>query len=444
MQDLSVKVFFWFRRDLRLQDNAALHEALSRHQDVQPVFIFDRRILDLLEDRDDARVTFIYKQLEALQAQLRPLGVSLWVHYGTPEDFWKKLAERYSGLKVYAGKDFEPGYPRQRDEAVSGILRAVSGELILVQDHILVAPDEILKPDGHPYTVYTPFSRRWLELLDEKRLQEKPSQNLLQRLAKNPEVPPWPTLEQMGFVPSSVNLPSDCVDDEVLIHYERRRNFPALENGTSRLGVHLRFGTVSIRRLARRARTLSLTFLKELCWREFFIHILYHFPHTVDKAFRPEFDRVPWRHDPGDFERWCQGQTGYPLVDAGMRQLNATGFMHNRVRMVTASFLTKHLLIDWRWGERYFARKLLDFELASNVGNWQWAAGTGCDAAPYFRIFNPALQQHKFDPEGHYISRWIPELRYGGYPLPIVPHEEARQRALSIFQEALKEKSFQQ
>lgn len=437
-----MKVFFWFRRDLRLQDNAALYEALSRHQDVQPVFLFDRHILDLLEDRDDARVTFIYKKLEALQAQLKPLGVSLWVHYGTPEDFWRNLANTYTGLKVYAGKDFEPGYPQQRDKAVSGILRAVSGELILVQDHILVAPDEILKPDGHPYTVYTPFSRRWLELVNENRLQERPSQNLLHHLAKTPDVPSWPTLEQMGFVASSVSFPSDHVDDEVLIRYEKWRNFPALENGTSRLGVHLRFGTISVRWLARRARALSFTFLKELCWREFFIHILHHFPHTAEKAFRPEFDRVPWRQNPGDFERWCQGQTGYPLVDAGMRQLNATGFMHNRVRMVTASFLTKHLLIDWRWGERYFARKLLDFELASNVGNWQWAAGTGCDAAPYFRIFNPALQQQKFDPEGHYINRWVPELRRGGYPLPMVTHEEARQRALHIFQKALKERLF--
>lgn len=434
------KVFFWFRRDLRLQDNAALYEALSQHQEVQPVFIFDRHILDRLEDRDDARVTFIYGQLKVLQKQLDPLGVSLWLHYGTPEDFWKSLALKHPGLLVYAGKDYEPGYPQQRDEIVSHILQGTGGKLIRVQDHILVSPEEILKADGQPYTVYTPFSRRWLSLLDEKRLQERPSQSFLHRLAKTSEIPEWPTLENMGFIPSSVSIPSDQVEDEVLARYEKRRNFPALEKGTSRLGVHLRFGTVSVRQLARRARMLSLTFLKELCWREFFIHILYHFPHTVDKAFRPEFDRVPWRHAPEDFERWCRGETGYPLVDAGMRELNTTGFMHNRVRMVTASFLTKHLLIDWRWGERYFARKLLDFELASNVGNWQWAAGSGCDAAPYFRIFNPALQQQKFDPEGRYVNRWLPELKRGGYPLPMVNHEEARLRTLRVFQEALKEK----
>lgn len=435
------KVFFWFRRDLRLHDNAALYLALNRHEGVQPVFVFDRHILDRLEDRDDARVTFINARLKALQEALRPLGAAVLIHHGTPESFWQSMADRYPGLVVYAGEDYEPGYPQERDEAVARILRRAGGALVQVQDHVLVRPGDIMKADGRPYTVYTPFSNRWLTLLDEKHLEEKPSQSLLHRLAKVSEEPVAPSLEEMGFVPSPVSLPSEYVEDEVLLRYEKQRNFPALEKGTSRLGVHLRFGTVSLRQLARRAGKLSLTFLKELCWREFFIHILYHFPHTVEKSFRPEFDRVPWRHAQEDFERWCRGETGYPLVDAGMRELNVTGFMHNRVRMVAASFLTKHLLMDWRLGERYFARKLLDFELASNVGNWQWAAGTGCDAAPYFRIFNPALQQHKFDPDGRYVCRWIPELREGGYVLPMVRHEEARLRTLKVFQEVLKERS---
>ncbi|MCX7767452.1 MAG: DNA photolyase family protein [Flavobacteriales bacterium] len=436
MRTPSPDAFFWFRRDLRLEDNAALYTALSRHQHVQPVFIFDSGILSKLQDRDDARVTFIWRQLQSIDEKLRKLGSTLWVWYGDPVTFWTERAREYPSIQVYAGQDFEPGYPLERDKRVQEILKAFGGALHLVPDHVLVPPGEILQPNGQPYTVYTPFSKQWLSRITEERLKEFPSEQLLNQVAKGPSRFALPPLKELGFSESTVEFSASEVTDKTLKDYHKNRNFPALVGGTSRLSVHLRFGTISVRQLARRACSLSETFLKELGWREFFMHVLYHFPHTVERAFRSEYDRIAWRNDPEEFERWCLGLTGFPLVDAGMRELNTTGFMHNRVRMVVASFLTKDLLIDWRWGERYFARRLLDFELASNVGNWQWAAGTGCDAAPYFRIFNPTLQMEKFDPLGEYVRRWVPEWGTKDYPAPMVDHEAAKKRALEAYQKA--------
>ncbi|MCS6979832.1 MAG: DNA photolyase family protein [Flavobacteriales bacterium] len=433
MSSTEIPVFFWFRRDLRWEDNAALYAALSQHDGVQPVFIFDENILKALEDKDDARVTFIWDHVQKLKQSVASRGGTVWTWFGDPVAFWESMAVRFPRLIVYAGEDYEPGYPMVRDARVAKILKAAGGRLELVRDHVLVAPTECSKPDGTPYTVYTPFSKCWLSLLHEERLSSKPSENYLHRLATGLEGPEVRNLEEMGFVRSSIKVEAPRLDENMLATYDKTRNFPGHPHGVSRLSMHLRFGTISVRALARKARDLNLTFLKELGWREFFIHVLYHFPHTVNQEFRPEFQRLPWRHDEAAFEKWCAGHTGVPLVDAGMRELNATGYMHNRVRMVVASFLTKDLLIDWRWGERYFARKLLDFELASNVGNWQWAAGTGCDAAPYFRIFNPTLQQEKFDPEGVYVRRWVPEVHSSTYPRPMIDHHQARDRALEFF-----------
>ncbi len=423
----------WFRRDLRLDDNAALHHALQSDHLVLPIFIFDTAILDALP-RNDARVEFLHQTLANINQQLKAKGTMLVVKHGKPIEVWKQLLEEYDVKALYANRDYEP-YARERDKAVFEMLEAKGIPFKSYKDHVIFEKNEVVKDNGEPYVVYTPYSKLWLAKLTDKDLESYPSglasSNYYQTAWQEPI-----SLAQLGFKPSGLAFPGTTVTDGLLAKYQDKRNFPA-EPGTSQLGLHFRFGTVSIREKARQAKANSATYLNELIWREFYQTILWHYPRVVKEAFRKEYDRIEWRNNEQEFERWCQGQTGYPLVDAGLRELNATGYMHNRVRMVVASFLTKHLLIDWRWGEAYFAEKLLDFDLASNNGGWQWAAGTGVDAAPYFRVFNPTLQQEKFDPNGKYVRKWVPEVNSPSYPKPMVEHALARDRALTTYKKAL-------
>lgn len=421
---------FWFRRDLRLEDNAGLYHALHENEGVLPIFIFDSEILDKLEDADDARVTFIHDSLEHLRENLHQLGSTLLVFHGKPGDIFKTLEPR----AVYTNHDYE-SYGIQRDSLVKTILEEKGISFHSHKDIVAFETNEVLKSDGSPYTVFTPYSRKWKEVFRATGIPEWNTKRLLGRLKKYSPVS-IPTLQELGFLRSSIAIPERKIPSAIVKSYGEQRDYPG-HRSTTRLGVHIRFGTVSIRKLIRFASETSETWLNELIWREFYHMILWHFPHVTKGAFKSLYDRITWRNDPVEFEKWCSGQTGYPLVDAGMRELNSTGFMHNRVRMVAASFLTKHLLIDWRWGEAYFARKLLDFELASNNGGWQWAAGTGCDAAPYFRVFNPSTQAAKFDPDGAYISRWVPEVGTSDYPAPIVDHVFARVRVLERYKAAL-------
>lgn len=425
---------FWFRRDLRLEDNAGLYHALQSGRPVLPLFIFDREILDELENKEDRRVEFIHHALNQLQTELRQAGSSLLVRYGKPAEVWKQLLAQFDVAAVYANHDYEP-YAIRRDREIGELLKEQGIPFHTFKDQVIFEKNEVLSSQGNPYTVYTPYRNRWRELLSAEALKSFPSESLLQNFWKTSALP-IPELGKLGFEATGAAFPAKALREEIVRDYHRQRNFPAAE-GTTRLGVHLRFGTVSVRILVRRALELNDTWLEELIWREFFMMILWHFPQVVDQPFKEKYAAIPWRNDAKEFAAWQEGRTGYPLVDAGMRELNATGFMHNRVRMVAASFLSKHLLIDWRWGERYFAKKLLDYELASNNGNWQWAAGCGCDAAPYFRIFNPVTQAEKFDPRQQYIKKWVPELHSPAYPAPMVEHQFARQRVLEVFKKAL-------
>ena len=426
---------FWHRRDLRIKDNAGLYHALNKHTNVLPIFIFDRDILDLLEDKDDRRVEFIHHYVTTLSAEYAKAGGTLQVFYGKPLDVFKQLTETYTVAAVYTNRDYEP-YAAQRDAELADFLATQNSSFNTYKDQVIFEKGEILKDDGKPYTVYTPYSKRWRTKLNDFYLKPYPVEKYLANLFKPEKQFAVPTLEGMGFTATGLPFPSEEVDNDIIKHYHNTRNLPAVE-GTSRLSVHLRFGTVSIRKLAAYALKTNDTWLSELIWREFFMAILAHFPNVVGHAFKPQYDKIEWSNNPTHFEAWCNGQTGYPIVDAGMRELNETGFMHNRVRMIVASFLTKHLLIDWRWGEAYFARKLLDFELSANNGNWQWAAGCGCDAAPYFRVFSPDLQTQKFDPKHEYIKRWVPEYQELTYPRPIVDHAWARNRALAAYKLAV-------
>lgn len=426
---------FWFRRDLRLNDNAGLYHALKSGVPVLPIFIFDRHILDELEDKKDRRVEFIHLALEQLQSQLRKLGSKLDVRYGVPEKIFPQLLKDYRVARVYTNHDYEP-YAQQRDAAIGSLLAASGVGFHTFKDQVILEKEEVMKDDGTPYTIFTPYSRKWKATLTPFHLKAYPSlkykKNFLQQPPKE-----IPSLESMGFEAAGLPFPPPTWKADVIRHYKEQRNIPSLP-GTSRLSVHLRFGTISIRELAHEAGALNETFLNELIWRDFYHMILWHFPRVLGHAFKPEYDKIAWRNQEHEFDAWCKGQTGYPIVDAGMRELNDTGFMHNRVRMIVASFLSKHLLIDWRWGEGYFARRLLDYDLAANNGGWQWAAGSGCDAAPYFRVFNPTLQTKKFDPELKYIRKWVPEFEEFNYPPPIVDHEFARKRCLETYAKALK------
>lgn len=426
---------FWFRRDLRLDDNAGLYHALKIGNPVLPIFIFDKGILDELEDKDDARVTFIYNTIKDIGTELKKHGSSLLVLYDEPEHAWTKLLKEYEIAAVYTNHDYEP-YAKKRDNNVAELLKKHNIEFKTYKDQVIFDRNEVLKKDGTPYIVYTPYMRKWYETLKPFYVKAYPTKKYFKNLIKTDSFK-IPSLKDIGFEKSTLSFPSENYED-VIKDYAEKRDFPGT-NGTSHIGLHLRFGTVSIRRLVGTANSYKeKTWLNELIWREFYMMILDHFPHTMDQAFRVEYDNIKWINDEGQFKAWCQGKTGFPLVDAGMRELNETGYMHNRVRMVVASFLTKDLLIDWRWGEHYFARKLLDYEMASNVGGWQWAAGSGTDAAPYFRIFNPDSQLKKFDPQFIYIKKWVPEYAdFSKYPKPIIDHAFARERCLKAFKAAL-------
>lgn len=426
----------WLRRDLRLSDNAALYHALRSGYPVVPVFVFDTNILDDLEDKADRRLQFIHDALQSIQSELQQFNSTLDIFHGTPEEAFLHWLKQYDVKAVYANHDYEP-YARARDTAVGALLKAHHIPFHTYKDQVIFEKDEVIKDNGEPYTVFTPYSKKWLAKLDDFYLRSYPAEKYHRHFHQQ-SIIPLPSLHSIGFEETARQFPGNTPGDALIRHYDKTRDYPA-QDGTSRLSVHLRFGTISIRALARKAKQLNETYLKELIWREFYQMILWHFPHVVAGSFRPEYDKIRWRNNEKEFERWCNGETGYPIVDAGMRELNATGFMHNRVRMITASFLTKHLLIDWRWGEAWFARKLLDYDLASNNGGWQWAAGSGCDAAPYFRVFNPTLQTAKFDKDLRYIRKWVPEVDDMAYiTSAIMPHEVARKRALEVYGHALK------
>jgi deoxyribodipyrimidine photo-lyase len=427
---------FWFRRDLRLTDNAALYHALKSDNPVVPIFIFDTTILDKLEDKEDARVTFIHQTITELQKQLVQMGSTLQVFYGKPLSIFEQLSKQYKIQHVFTNHDYEV-YATERDTAIAQFLAQQNSTFKTYKDQVIFEKDEVLKDEGKPYTVFTPYSRKWKAALTSYHYKPYPTKKYFTNFFKQ-EAKPIPTLQQMGFTLSSLHFPPNQLNEAIVKKYTDNRDFPGIES-TSKLGLHLRFGTVSIRHLLSKALNLNATYVNELIWRDFYHMITWHFPHVcMGKAFRAEYDTIEWQKDNGEFEKWCNGQTGYPIVDAGMRELNTTGFMHNRVRMIVASFLTKHLLLDWRLGEAYFAKKLLDFDFAANNGGWQWASGSGCDAAPYFRIFNPYLQTKKFDEHFTYIKKWVPEFQEFTYPKPIVEHEVARKRCLEVYTKALK------
>ena len=425
---------FWFRRDLRLADNMGLYMAYENEKNILPLFIFDEDILDKLEDKADARLQFIHDQVKRLHDELKSHGSSILVRKGKPLSIFKALSEEFTIENVYTNRDYEP-YARDRDKNVEKYLEGKNIPFYDFKDQVIFEKDEITNNQGSYYKVFTPYSKVWRQKLKElslKLLELDPKKKSF--LKTKPF--PLPSLEAIGFEKSSIEIPPLDIDKGLIRQYDQTRNFPA-RSGTSRLGIHLRFGTISVRHLVLEAASLNETYLNELIWREFYMMILYQKPAVIDTSFKEQYDRVPWENDEASFNKWCEGKTGYPMVDAGMRELNATGYMHNRVRMITASFLTKHLLIDWRWGEAYFAKKLLDYELSSNNGGWQWAAGTGTDAQPYFRIFNPESQMTKFDKEKKYIKTWIPEYGTESYPEPIIDHKKARERALETYKEAL-------
>jgi len=433
MEEISV---FWFRRDLRLNDNCGLFHALENSYPVLPLFIFDKTILSQLEDKDDARVSFIHQEINRLASELAQLGSELRCEYGAPLEIFQKLMNSFKIKAVYTNHDYEP-YALIRDQAIANLLKSGDATFNTFKDQVIFEKSEVVKDDGKPYTVFTPYSKKWKSKLSDSDIRPFPTERVFKSLYKPGNCSQIPSLQQMGFLQTTIPFPDRLIEKAVIQSYSEKRDFPAI-HGTSRLSLHLRFGTISIRTLVREALEHSETWLNELIWREFYQMILWNFPAVVGNSFKSAYDQIKWVNDPEQFQHWCNGTTGYPIVDAGMRELNATGFMHNRVRMIVASFLTKHLLIDWRWGEAYFARKLLDFELASNNGGWQWAAGCGCDAAPYFRVFNPAIQTEKFDKQGEYIRKWVPEFDDPFlYPKPIVDHKMARDRAISVYKAAL-------
>ena len=424
---------FWFRRDLRLIDNHGLYEALQSELPVLPIFIFDTNILEKLENKEDKRVDFIFQALEKLNEYLEKQGKSIQIFYGKPLEIYENLSQQYEIGNVFCNEDYEP-YAIKRDQEIKDFLASKNINFYQFKDQVIFQKDEITKADGKPYTVYTPYSKQWLLKFNDQNLEffasEKKLENLLNIEKQNI------TLENIGFKKTNYLFENPKINLEILEKYQETRDFPTLE--TSQISVHLRFGTFSIRKLVKLASELNdNTYLKELIWREFFMQILWHFPKVIHHSFKEKYDKISWENNEELFQKWCEGKTGYPIVDAGMRELNETGLMHNRVRMVCASFLTKHLLTDWRLGEAYFAEKLMDYDLSANNGNWQWSAGSGCDAAPYFRVFNPEEQQKKFDPKFIYIKKWVKEFGTSTYPKPIIEHKFARERALKRYKEGL-------
>lgn len=427
---------FWFRRDLRLHDNHGLYKALLEGKSVLPIFIFDKNILDKLDNKEDRRVQFIYSAIDHIHDSLLKIGSGLKVYYSTPHEVFAELLHEYKLDTVFTNHDYEP-YALERDAKIESTLTASGVKFSSFKDQVIFEKGEVLKDDGTAYTIFTPYSRKWKSCLLQHPICFYPSETLQHTFLKflSSDIP---SLESMGFKQADKEFPSSEIPMQRIENYDSNRNFPSID-GTSRLGVHLRFGTMSIRQLARNTEGKSEVFLNELIWRDFYQMILWNFP-RVGKglSFKKEYDQIQWINNEADFKKWCEGKTGYPIVDAGMRELIQTGFMHNRVRMITASFLTKHLLIDWRWGEAWFATHLLDFDMAANNGGWQWAAGSGCDAAPYFRVFNPTLQTEKFDKNGIYIRKWVPEFDSLSYVTPMIQHEFARKRCLETYAKTLK------
>lgn len=425
---------FWFRRDLRIEDNHGFFKALTSGEKILPLFIFDSHILEKLP-KNDARVSFIHEQIETLKKIFQENKSDFLVLHGSPETLFPQLLKQYYIKNIYTNTDYEP-YARNRDETIKNIIEKNGGNFLSFKDQVIFEKNEVLKKDGTPYTVFTPYSKIWKKNLEEDGIQQYNSEEFLNNLLPLEQGLPIPSLSEMGFEPSNIQIPSKKYELDIISKYDKTRDVPSIK-GTSRLGVHLRFGTISIRETVLVAMIHNEIFLSELIWREFYMQILWHFPYVTERSFREKYDAIEWENNTKHFEAWKNGNTGYQLVDAGMRELNTTGYMHNRVRMVTASFLCKHLLIDWRWGEKYFAEKLLDFDLAANNGGWQWSAGTGCDAAPYFRVFNPESQQKKFDPDFEYIKKWVPEFGSFEYPQPIIEHKFARNRAIERYKKGL-------
>ncbi|MDX2173093.1 MAG: deoxyribodipyrimidine photo-lyase [Bacteroidota bacterium] len=434
MQQQKISIF-WFRRDLRLHDNAALYYALCENENVLPIFIFDKNILEKLEDKSDKRVDFIHQSLQKINEELITFQSSLYVVHNTPIEAYKQLLRTYVIKNVYANHDYEP-YANERDNQIKQFLKENNIDFKSYKDQCVFEKSEVVKDDGAPYTIFTPYSRKWKKTLSPFYYKPYPNKKYFRNFLKT-DYKPLPSILSMGFIKTDIALPEKLKLSNLLLQkYKEQRDYPGID-GTSKLSMHLRFGTISIRALVAKSLPLSETWLNELIWRDFYMMILYHFPHVVNGAFKKNYDLIPWRNNELEFKMWCEGKTGFPIVDAGMRELNATGFMHNRVRMIVSSFLVKDLLINWQWGEAYFAQKLNDFDLSANNGGWQWAASSGCDAAPYFRVFNPTEQQKRFDPQFIYIKKWIPEFGTSEYPLPIVDHAMARKRVIEVYKNAL-------
>ena len=426
---------FWFRRDLRLDDNVGFYNALKSDVPVLPIFIFDEEILEKLP-KNDARLTFIHETLQKMRASLeKDYNSGIAMYHGKPIDIYKKLIKEYTITKVFTNRDYEP-YAKERDAEIQQLLNENNVEFETFKDQVIFEKNEVTKKDGLPYVVYTPYMKVWKEKFKTYNLDFFYTSSFLQHLVKDKKLPNL-SLADIGFTEAKQKVAPQIVSPSLIQNYEDTRNYPA-QDATSKVGPHLRFGTVSIRKMVEKAITeKNEIFWQELIWREFFMQILWHFPATSKSSFKAKYERIEWRNNEAEFKKWCAGETGYPLVDAGMRQLNKTGFMHNRIRMLVGSFLCKHLLIDWRWGEAYFAEKLHDYEMSSNVGNWQWVAGSGVDAAPYFRIFNPTTQIKKFDKDLAYIKKWVPDFQEFSYPKEMVDHKEARERCLATYKEAL-------
>ena len=420
---------FWFRRDLRLDDNIGLNSALSSGNPVLGIFIFDEDIIENLP-KDDARISFIYQKLEEINKRLNTVNSSLLVIKGNPINVFKNLIKEYEIENLYSNLDYEP-YAIDRDKKISDLLKKNKIHHFQYKDQVIFGPTEILKENSLPYTVFTAYKNKWLSKFKQESISTEIFLNFSNFLKIKNQ---FPLLSEIGFLKSKIKVVDFNL--ESISNYSSQRDYPFLNAGTS-LSVHLRFGTVSIRHVINSIPNNETTFLSELIWREFFMQILFHFPYVVNSNFKKKYDEIQWKNDKKDFQNWCDGKTGYPIVDAGMQELKITGYMHNRARMIVAGFLCKHLLIDWRWGERYFSLKLLDYELSSNNGNWQWAAGTGCDSAPYFRIFNPITQQNRFDKDFIYIKRWIKDFDKENYIESIVEHDFARKRALQAYKLAL-------
>ena len=434
MSDKKNKVsIFWFRRDLRLEDNIGLHNALKSDFPVIPIFIFDSEILENLEDKKDRRVDYIHQSLEAVNSELKKHKSTLLTYYGNPFDIFKDLSKKIDIQEIFCNRDYEP-QAIKRDKKIYEYFKDVNIPFKAYKDQVIFDKNDIVKKDGLPYTVYTPFSKKWKEVLspDHYKSVDLNFENLFPQKFQKIK-----TLQEIGFEKTEMNFEVPKLDPKIIDDYDKYRNYPAMQR-TTQLGIALRFGTISIRKCVDFALKHNQVWLSELIWREFFMQIIYHFPKVVHHSFKDKYDAIEWRNNEKEFNLWCIGKTGYPIVDAGMRQLNTTGYMHNRVRMIVASFLCKHLLIDWRWGEAYFALKLNDYDLSANNGNWQWAAGSGCDAAPYFRVFNPATQTEKFDKDLSYVKKWVPEFDTENYPEPIVEHKFARERVLAEYSRALK------